>query len=111
MQKGISPVLDWSKWNFKWEHHVTKEQHRILDSLIAQGRDIIIADTNINQSIRNDLVEELKDAGYSVELKIFDIPLEEAIERDSKRGKASVGSFMIKKQWANLELQIKDGMV
>lgn len=66
---------------------------------IHQGSNVIIADTNLNRKFRDMWVQRGEDAGYDVEIKPFEITLEEAWKRDEKRGVYSVGRDVISRQW------------
>lgn len=66
---------------------------------LHQGRNVIIADTNLNPKYRDLWVQRGEDAGYEVEFKDFPISLEEAWSRDQKRGVYSVGRDVISQQY------------
>lgn len=66
---------------------------------LHQGRNVIIADTNLNPKYRELWVQRGEDAGYEVEFKDFPISLEEAWNRDQKRSVYSVGRDVISQQY------------
>ena len=66
---------------------------------LHQGRNVIIADTNLNHKYRDLWVQRGEDAGYEVEFKDFPISLEEAWSHDQKRGVYSVGRDVISQQY------------
>lgn len=107
IKAGISHDLDWSKWRYGWERDVTRTWEGLLESALQSGRDIIIADTNLNENRRASLIHTLVEAGFDVEEKVFDIPLQTAIKRDRSRGLRSVGQDVIMKQYMQFAQQFK----
>jgi hypothetical protein len=69
-----------------------------MHNCAANKKDIIIADTNLNSTYRNVLIEKLKGYGFQVEIKEFSISFEEACKRDSLRSNG-VGREVIYKQY------------
>jgi len=69
----------------KIERVITKIQHDDIESAIESGLDVIVADTNIVEMFRIDLIEFCLDLGATVQIVTFPISLREACERDSKR--------------------------
>lgn len=107
-RKQISPELDWSLWKMKWEKEVTDIFEERLESLITQGANIVISDTNLNRDRRMALQSRLQEEGYQVFFKLFPISYEEAVARDNRR-KHGVGSSVIAKQMEMWDQQfIKD---
>ena len=96
----VSGVTGWKdyKFNKKTEKEVTELQEAQI-RFFSQDHDIIIADTNLNPSTRNRLIDLCTSLGYEVEIKEFPITLEEAWKRDQFRGVFSVGRDVIYKQW------------
>lgn len=78
-----------------------------LKRAINKQQNIILSDTNINPFFRNKLVEQLKTAGYSVELKVFSISLEEALKRNSSRSR-NVPEEVIARMYNQLKEQNLD---
>ena len=68
----------------------TKRGWRLAD-VSQTNKNIVISDTNLNTKYRNILIENLKELGYDVEIKEFDISWKEACRRDSLR-KNGVGA-------------------
>lgn len=91
----------WSKWNFKREKEVTQIYWDKIESLSNNGRDVILADTNLNPSRREEMKRRLESLGYEVEFKQFDIDYETAVKRDLNR-RDSVGASVIWKQYKEL---------
>ena len=90
----------WSVWKFNKENekNVTDRYNKDLETFIEIQKDIILADTNLQEKYRKPLIKKLEDAGYEVEIKYFPITLEEAWKRDEKR-RDTVGREVIYKQY------------
>lgn len=75
-----------SVWHFRnayLEGLVTKEQRNMIQN--NQKNNIIISDTNLNNSFRDVLVRFLLQLGFEVEYKQFEISFQEAVQRDKAR--------------------------
>ena len=107
IKAGISHDLDWSQWRYGWERDVTRTWEGLLESAIQSNRNIIVSDTNLNENRRATLIHALAEAGFEVEEKVFDIPLQTAIRRDRSRGLRSVGQDVIMKQYVQFAQQFK----
>jgi len=60
-----------------------------LEQLLAEGKDIVVDNTNINFKQRKPILERAARAGYSdVQLWLLDVPLDLALERNRKRERA-----------------------
>ena len=95
----------WKLWNFKWEKEVNAWYTEILAGAIeAKEYDyIILADTNLNKQRRDNMVAVLENMyDMPTEIKVFDIGLLEAIDRDKWRP-ASVGEAVITRQWKDYQ--------
>jgi predicted kinase len=93
------------------EEMVTAVAHALIEGLIAEGKDFIVADTNINKKFRNKLVKFCHQRGCDVNLIVFDISLDEAILRDANR-EASVGPDVIQRMYADFKGQnIQPGLL
>jgi predicted kinase len=57
----------------------------LLDNAIAESRDIVISDTNLNKVFRDKLIDKLNSSGYDVELVVFDVPFDVCMERNKNR--------------------------
>lgn len=64
---------------------VTSIQYHTINEAYQRRYNVIIADTNLNTHYRNILIQHLKDTGFHVEIKEFDISFEEACKRDGFR--------------------------
>jgi len=79
----LSKVWNWR--NQSMEGAVLQQITAKLVHAATMKQNVIIADTNLNATLRDKLVKFLVGLGYSVEYKVFPIDLEEAITRDSGR--------------------------
>ncbi len=99
----VSGVFGWKEYKFnkETEKRVTEIQHSRIKEAAANGMDIIIADTNLNLKIRENIFSFCMQHGYEVEYKEFPATLEELWNRDRFRGVFSVGRDVLYKQWQN----------
>ncbi len=98
----------WPKWNFKYES--SKEdpvgvlQKQLITNALANGKNIIISDTNISQKSVNDLINFVlslsKDVIFAV--RIFDLPLEKCIKQNMQRP-YPVSQAVIYTMWQRLQ--------
>ena len=98
----VKPGANWSNYKFNKtnEKEVTEIQGKMIMESYAAGENIIISDTNLNASTRQDLINKLRDLGYEVEIKSFPITREIAVKRDNLRANG-VGAEVIYRQWQN----------
>lgn len=91
------------KQDYKFSRHkekqVTELQEKMIRDKAQDNYNLYISDTNLNTKTRNRLVALCKELGYEVEIKEFPISFEEALKRDSKRGRDSVGKQVILGMW------------
>lgn len=87
---------DWTKYKFNKtnESLVTKVFYDDLDKWAKLKLNVICSDTNLNPIYREPLIARLKEYGYEVDVKTFDVPLEEAWKRDANR-QGGVGKDVI----------------
>lgn len=73
------------------EKEVTEVQMQWMKEALLVGTPVIIADTNLNEKTRKSIFTEVidycteLDVAYTINIKTFDIPLKEAIDRNRKR--------------------------
>lgn len=76
-------------YNYKFtkarEQAVTKFCTDKVLKAAQQGRDIVIADTNLNEGRNKNLKKTLEDLGYEVSFEYFDVPLQELYRRNDQR--------------------------
>jgi predicted kinase len=86
------------------EDLVTTVEHALIEGLILEGKDFIVADTNINKKFRQRLIKFCHQRGADVNLIVFEIGLDEAIRRDLAR-EAKVGPDVIVRMHNDLQGQ------
>lgn len=91
---------NWSTYKFTSakERLVTEIQEKLCEAAIESGKNVVISDTNLKQSRVDAWKKFLKDLGFDVEVKVFDVTLELAWKRDSAR-ENGVGHDVIYNQW------------
>lgn len=84
---GLIGCEDWSKWNFSKENEnkVTEIHVNSIEQAAKAKKNIVVSDTNINFNTRDSIARKLLIMGYSVRFVWFDIPLDEALKRNSAR--------------------------
>lgn len=96
--------FSWAEWQKAYrsnEKMCSKIQMDTIDELIKKGNPIIVADTNISTSTVAKLRSKFTAADYDMVFKHFDVPYEEAIQRDNARVNG-VGVSVIAKQFDSL---------
>jgi predicted kinase len=86
------------------EDLVTVVEQALIEGLISEGKDFIVADTNINKKFRSRLIKFCHQRGADVELVVFDVPLDVLISRDNAR-EAKVGADVIMRMYNDLKGQ------
>jgi predicted kinase len=85
----------------KLEKIVTKYEDTLINEALCEDKTVIVDATHL----KKEFLERFKYWNVSIEYKYFDISIEDAIERDSKRNR-SVGAGIIKRQYNQyIELQ------
>lgn len=87
------------------EQAVTYAQHAAVRRLLAKGRDVVVDDTNLRIQHVKALVKLAYEVGASVEVRDFEIELEDAIARDAAR--EGVGENVIRKmhqRWRSVRM-------
>jgi predicted kinase len=98
---SLTGATNWSEYKFdkKIEDMITMLQRDIILRAAARQKDVIIADTNLDFTRREEVVAFCKSVGYdTIEYQPFPITLEEAWKRDALRPNG-VGRDVIYKQW------------
>jgi len=91
-------------WDFDKEPLINRMQFQLFTKYAKQKKNIIVADTNITKKFRDKVIQQLKQLGYTTEIKLLEIDVEEAILRDKNRP-VSVGEKIIRKQYQSLQTQ------
>lgn len=95
----VKPGANWSNYKFNRtnEDKVTELQGKMIMEAWADGKNIIISDTNLSAKTRANLTKKLNDLGYTVELEVFQVAMNIAMKRDRLRPN-SVGHEIMYKQ-------------
>lgn len=67
------------------EMKVIDVQRELIRSAAYLGKNVVISDTNLNEYSRDQLASTLISLGYDAYVKIFEVDLEVAIERNRRR--------------------------
>ncbi len=104
----IDKAVVWPKWSFKTESDksdpVGTIQKELITKAIAEGKNIIISDTNISTKTVNNLVEFILSLSKDVLFvaKIFDTPLQKCIKQNMQRP-YPVSQRVIYDMWQRLQ--------
>jgi predicted kinase len=99
----IRAMLHGGKWSRNNEKEVVSARNVIILSAMAQGKNVVVDDTNYHPSHEEKFrefvsLEQFKDQ-YQFETRAFDTDVEECIKRDLHRGDKAVGEQVIRKMW------------
>lgn len=77
---------DWASYAFtdKNEGRVTGICNGMISRAAAEGKNIIISDTNLNAFRRGLLMDKLIELGFEVVIRLFDVPFGDLVERHTK---------------------------
>lgn len=92
----LRSMIDDGQWSKKNEVSIVATQELTVQSLLSNGNNVVIDDTNFfepHEKRWRELAEKYK---ATFEVKFFDVPVEECIARDAKRGDKSVGVTVIR---------------
>lgn len=95
-----------SAWNVKCETEILYIRDTLITHWMIIGVDIIVDDTNFNPYHEKKLRQMAEDNQYDFEIKVFDTPLQECIDRDSDRVKGHVGAQVIRDMYEKYGNQI-----
>jgi len=88
------------------EHQVTLVQEAIIAGLLKAGKNVIVDNTNIQFKFVKQIAKIGYRYGADVEVKVFDVPLAQAIHQDYTRhlsGGRGVGKDIITKQYESFK--------
>ncbi len=92
----LRSMIDNGKWNSINEKQIKKIETEIVIGFLHEGFNVVIDDTNFSyESFWTNLASRNQLMGVESEIKLFDVSVQECIERDSKRGDKSVGAKVI----------------
>lgn len=93
----LRAMIDNSRWSKENEKHIKHVEALLVNNYLSCGYNVVVDDTNFAYE---DYWKTTCQSFYlDFEVKFFDIPLMECIERDSKRGEKSVGSKVIMRMY------------
>lgn len=94
-------MIDAGEWSPAHEKFIVEARNELLSAALKKGFNVVIDDTNLRDENWVDVCEIVEKANISAMVmeKCFPIDLETAIERDSRRGSASVGATVITNMW------------
>lgn len=90
------------------ERVVTKIQNGMIEIGLAEGRDVVVANTNVSKQSRKALIKFAHEHGADVNVVIFDTDLDECIRRNAARERF-VPEDVIRKMYDSMNAQIKNG--
>lgn len=73
--------------NFEHEGLINRKHTQRIRQAAAEGRDLVISDTNTIRRYRRSLIKLLKCLGYHVEVVVFDVGPETCLARNETRSK------------------------
>ena len=73
------------KMNRYNESLITNKVNDLIQKSAQNKQNIVISDTNLNTTYRVNLINKLRDLGYDVDFKVFDIEFFDALKRNDKR--------------------------
>jgi predicted kinase len=95
----LRAMLDLGHWTKGNEKFVERLRDHIIMEAITDGKHVIVDDTNLHPRHEERIRELVRDVPNTrVEIKFFDIDVDEAIARDLTRP-VSVGEKVIRKMW------------
>lgn len=92
------------------EKVITKIQNGMIEIALAEGKDCVVSNTNINKQHRKNLIKFAHEHLADVEVKVFDVPLEECIRRNTMRSRV-VGGDIIRKMYDSMQAQVRAGAI
>ena len=93
----LRAMIDNGKWSNNNEETIIKLEQEIVARLLINEYNVVVDDTNFGWEDKWKAFA--KSYVVDFEIKFFDVPLMECIERDSKRGDKSVGAKVIQRMY------------
>ena len=89
-------MIDDSKFNKTNEEYVKNIETELVRDFIRNGLNVVVDDTNFAYEEHwENVASSTENSNVEFEVKFFDTPVHECIERDAKRGDKSVGAKVI----------------
>ena len=92
-------MLDFSHWSKENEKHIIKWRDHCVCYFLREGFNVVVDDTNLDPKHEIVLRQWADLCNAEFEVKFFEVPLGECIDRDSKRGDKSVGAEVINRMY------------
>jgi predicted kinase len=86
--------------DYSVEKIITEVEYNIIDSVLKSGKSIVIDNTHLRLKYIRPYFEKFTDRA-DIKINIFDISIEDAIERDINRGEKKVGKDVIERMYGN----------
>ncbi|MEI6580820.1 MAG: AAA family ATPase [bacterium] len=93
----LRAMIDDSKWSSSNEESIKDIEVMIVAGFLNAGKNVVVDDTNL--AYENIWESVAIQCNADFEVKFFDVPLMECIERDAKRGDKSVGAKVIQRMY------------
>lgn len=89
----LRAMIDGGKWSRDNEQIIKNSERMLVIHYLTKGLNVVVDDTNFSyEAYWKDIANN---TGSEFEIKFFDTPVTECVERDSKRGDKSVGAKVI----------------
>lgn len=88
------------------ERFITDVMYTMMEMALSRGYDVVMDNTNLNSWQVQQIINRASQYGPTVEVKDFDTPLQECIERDLSRDAGRVGKEVIMRMYNKF---FKDG--
>lgn len=92
----LRTMLHNGMWSKKNEEVIMRVHQEIAENALKAGMNVVVDDTNFHESHEPRFRALAEKYGAEFEVKFFDIKLDEAVERDARRGEKSVGRDVIR---------------
>lgn len=91
----LRSMIDCGKWSKKNEKEIQVIRNKIVCEYLDAGYNVVVDDTNFAPEHEETMQKWAHAYKAEFEVKFFDTPINECVERDAKRGDKSVGSDVI----------------
>jgi predicted kinase len=82
------------------ENIITKIEYEMIESILKEGKSVIVDNTHLRLKYIRPYFEKFSDCA-DIKITVFDISVEDAIERDKSRGEKMVGRDVIERMYEN----------
>lgn len=108
-RRSLFQIKSWKGYNFSKEREnlVTEVNRGKIKAACEAGKNVIISDTNLNEYLRYNLINELKSMKFDVHLIWFPVPREELDRRNATRGGWAVNSEVLDRMVSQFDSQFE----